>query len=282
MKIPNWVQRLILFVFAFPAIAVLILFVPFMKNIGVNILLIAVSVIGTSEMGRLLAARGIPIRTGIVAALGGVLPLLTYLYVLEIFPPRGVLIGGIILITGGLILPVFINRDPDFKDLISQVGGYLMALVYPGLFICFIVLLSSLKNSAAVIMLFVFTVYCNDSFSWLVGMLFGSRSRGFIRVSPKKSLVGFAGGLFASTAVCLGSAWGFPQILGISLPLAAATGFTAGLTTIFGDLAESGLKRSAGIKDSGTIILGRGGMLDSIDSLLLTAPVFYAVFTYLA
>jgi phosphatidate cytidylyltransferase len=265
---------------AFPLMAVLILFVPFMKNIGVNIMVIAVSIIGTWEMSRLLEARGIPMRTHLVAALGGVLPLLTYLYVLKLFPPRGVLIGGIFLIMGGLIFPIFINKDKDFKDLILQIGGFLMALAYPGLFLCFIVLFSSLDNSSAVIMLFVFTVYCNDSFAWLVGMLFGARTRGFITVSPKKSLVGFLGGLAASTAVCMASAALFPKALGLSLPLAAAMGFTAGCTTILGDLAESGLKRSAGIKDSGNIILGRGGMLDSIDSLLLTAPVFFAVFTY--
>ena len=61
-------------------------------------------------------------------------------------------------------------------------------------------------------------------------------------------------------------------------PLPAAgliLGFTTGLAVILGDLGESVLKRSAGLKDSGVLIPGRGGILDSIDSVALAAPVFY-------
>ncbi len=55
-------------------------------------------------------------------------------------------------------------------------------------------------------------------------------------------------------------------------------GVVVGLTVMLGDLLESGLKRSAGVKDSGIVIPGRGGILDSVDSMVLSAPLFYYAF----
>jgi phosphatidate cytidylyltransferase len=63
------------------------------------------------------------------------------------------------------------------------------------------------------------------------------------------------------------------------LPLDIVLGLSTGVTVILGDLLESGLKRSAGVKDSGIVIPARGGILDSVDSMILTAPLFYYFFT---
>jgi phosphatidate cytidylyltransferase len=88
-------------------------------------------------------------------------------------------------------------------------------------------------------------------------------------------MAGFAGGIFASLFVTILSGILYPQIFSGPLYIMVLLGLTAGCTTILGDLVESGIKRSSGVKDSGSVIMGRGGLLDSIDSLLLTAPVFY-------
>jgi phosphatidate cytidylyltransferase len=73
----------------------------------------------------------------------------------------------------------------------------------------------------------------------------------------------------------------FSSTVMASYPAGALLGTGAGAAAILGDLGESALKRSAGVKDSGTLILGRGGALDSIDSLALAAPVYYIIYQVL-
>jgi phosphatidate cytidylyltransferase len=97
-------------------------------------------------------------------------------------------------------------------------------------------------------------------------------------VSPQKSAVGFIAG-FVGSMIIVGLFMlivpGFPPYgIGLNIALALSTG----AAVMLGDLLESGLKRSAGVKDSGIVIPGRGGMLDSVDSMLLTAPLFYSFF----
>jgi phosphatidate cytidylyltransferase len=114
-----------------------------------------------------------------------------------------------------------------------------------------------------------------DSFAWLFGMTLGKGNRGFIKVSPNKSIVGFVGGIFGSILIALLTQHFFPEILPGPFYKGIILGFVVSVFAITGDLVESLLKRSADCKDSGNVILGRGGILDSIDSLLFVAPVFY-------
>ncbi|MDR0495298.1 MAG: phosphatidate cytidylyltransferase, partial [Treponema sp.] len=95
-------------------------------------------------------------------------------------------------------------------------------------------------------------------------------------------IAGFIGGIFASVVVGTGAALIFPEIFVSGSPIAGSLlGLLTGLAAAFGDLGESAIKRSSGIKDSGTIIPGRGGVLDSIDSVIFAAPVFYIAFRLL-
>ncbi|MGA2640402.1 MAG: phosphatidate cytidylyltransferase, partial [Spirochaetia bacterium] len=66
-----------------------------------------------------------------------------------------------------------------------------------------------------------------------------------------------------------------PSFPRFGIPARLALGLCSAMTVILGDLLESGMKRSAGVKDSGGVIPGRGGMLDSVDSMIFTAPLFY-------
>jgi phosphatidate cytidylyltransferase len=103
-----------------------------------------------------------------------------------------------------------------------------------------------------------------------------------IAASPNKSIAGFIGGFAASILISLGAALVFPGVFQSAkmpvIPAALILGLGTGLAAALGDLTESVLKRSAGIKDSGTLIPGRGGVLDSIDSIALAAPVFYCLY----
>lgn len=117
-----------------------------------------------------------------------------------------------------------------------------------------------------------FVIWASDTGAYYVGTAFGKR-RLYEKISPKKSVEGLAGGVAASMAVAwLCSVWLLP---GLHAAEAAALGAVLALVGTVGDLAESLIKRSAGVKDSGALIPGHGGLLDRVDSLLFSAPVLF-------
>lgn len=109
----------------------------------------------------------------------------------------------------------------------------------------------------------------------------GRSNKGIIKVSPNKSLAGFIGGGTLSAVVlavlyCLF----VPGIKeDISIWMAVVLGLATSSAANIGDLIESAFKRSAEVKDSGSLIPGRGGLLDSIDSMLASAPIFWLLLT---
>jgi phosphatidate cytidylyltransferase len=117
-----------------------------------------------------------------------------------------------------------------------------------------------------------------DTAAYFVGTAIG-RHRFFPSISPNKSLEGAVGGAIAS--VLIGAVAG-PWLIGISVPLGAALGGLMAIAAQGGDLVESAIKRQAGVKDSGTLIPGHGGLLDRADSLVLVAPVVYCYLKLIA
>ncbi len=124
-------------------------------------------------------------------------------------------------------------------------------------------------------------IWVNDSFAYLVGSSIGRRKL-FPSVSPKKTVEGTLGG-FIFTLVAA-------YILSLYEPILKSAEWIILATVIvimgsLGDLIESKLKRLAGVKDSGAILPGHGGMLDRLDSLIFAAPFAYLVlniFTYVS
>ena len=114
-------------------------------------------------------------------------------------------------------------------------------------------------------------IWANDTFAYLTGMAIG-KNKMFERVSPKKTWEGFAGGLVVSLV------FGFflhRFIHNINLTPWLVTVALIAISSVIGDFIESLFKRTAGIKDSGKIMPGHGGILDRIDSLLFVAPILY-------
>ena len=130
--------------------------------------------------------------------------------------------------------------------------------------------LHSLVNGNWLILLVVITVATADTGAYFFGKIFGKHPLA-ATISPGKSWEGFWGGLFACTLLALLVAWvvDFSQWM----QLLAIISFVA-LASVIGDLVESMVKRHRGVKDSGSILPGHGGVLDRIDGLTAAVPVF--------
>jgi len=272
----NLVKRILLFVIAIPALVVLILFGNIFYFLPVNILVIIMGALGSYEMVKMFRAMNIQISAVFLTIAGALIPATTWLQVMGVFSGNVLMMLLMILV----IIIFIINLKPGeqgFLKALPSMSASIMVLFYPGVFLSYITRMSNLPNSPIILIIFVCIVYLNDSNAWLFGMLWGKKSRGFVAVSPNKSLMGFFGGVLASVIVAVASKFFFPEVISGSFPLLIALGVIAGVTAIIGDLVESGMKRSSGIKDSGNLIPGRGGVLDSIDSLIFAAPGFYYV-----
>jgi phosphatidate cytidylyltransferase len=114
-------------------------------------------------------------------------------------------------------------------------------------------------------------IWTNDTFAYLSGLTFGKHKL-FERISPKKTWEGFIGGLLASLLI---GYFLHQFILEVSLLKWLFLCLLIAISSVLGDFIESLFKRTAGIKDSGTIMPGHGGILDRIDSLLFVVPVMY-------
>lgn len=146
------------------------------------------------------------------------------------------------------------------------------ACIYISLCMAHVVLLRFLPQGAFWLTMLVGIVAGSDTGAYYVGKTFGQRKI-FPQISPKKTMAGGVGGLVAGVAVAEGINLLFPEKADpVGLFFVAIVLILIGIA---GDLTESMIKRSVGVKDSGTILFGHGGILDRIDSLLLTAPVLY-------
>ena len=116
----------------------------------------------------------------------------------------------------------------------------------------------------------------NDIAQYLWGKSIG-RIKVMPKVSPNKTLAGLVGGVVTTTlmAAVLG-----PVMTPLNLPLSLLAGFIIGLSGFCGDVVMSAIKRDIGVKDSGTLLPGHGGILDRLDSLIFTAPVFFHFIRY--
>lgn len=160
-------------------------------------------------------------------------------------PNRGSVISWSFAIAGAVYIGFSTSHFVKLRAL-DTVGIWWMVLALMGTWIC-------------------------DTGAYLVGIKFG-RHKLAPALSPKKSWEGAVGGLVASVAfvapyatLVLALPWGKGILLGVLLVIAATVG----------DLAESAIKRQFGVKDSGNLIPGHGGMLDRIDSLLFVVPLVY-------
>lgn len=163
------------------------------------------------------------------------------------------------------------------KANIGDVAVTLFGPLYTSCLLSFVTLFRASNpglGGALLALLVIGSIWAEDSFAYLVGSALG-RHKMAPRISPNKSWEGFCGGLVGSMAVwSLGAVF---RIAGITWPIALVCGLCEGLVSVLGDLFESRLKRGVGVKDSGNIMPGHGGILDRTDSLLFGAVTAYIV-----
>lgn len=158
----------------------------------------------------------------------------------------------------------------------ANIGITFMGVVYVALpfsLMCYIPIIGSETWSPWVMLFYVFIIWANDVFAYLVGMSIG-KHRLCERLSPKKSWEGFFGGIIGAVAMGLVAAY----VQDANYWVWAGLALVAAVTGVLGDLVESMFKRAAGVKDSGSLIPGHGGVLDRFDAMLLSAPF---VFVYM-
>jgi phosphatidate cytidylyltransferase len=163
-------------------------------------------------------------------------------------------------------------------DTLSRVAAGVLGPLYIGLPLGALIAVRW-EHGREAVMLLIVSVVASDSAQYYAGRAFGRRPLA-PALSPKKTVEGALGGLIAGALVlAVIGHWWWP---GAPLALRAALGAVLVALGITGDLCESMLKRSAGVKDSAALIPGHGGVLDRIDALLFAAPVYYTVMRYLA
>lgn len=131
----------------------------------------------------------------------------------------------------------------------------------------------------AAFVFYVVTTKATDIFAYFIGKGFG-RHKLRPSISPGKTVEGALGGLVFGSGLGVGFAWAFELFQPIATPWIIAAAPAISITGQVGDLAESSLKRWRGQKDSARLFPGFGGILDIMDSLLLSAPVAYAFFAF--
>ncbi len=191
-------------------------------------------------------------------------------------------IGAVLIISAhGLVLffSVLVPSKKDLPAIISRAGAGTFLIVYPGLFFIFLIKVTGLPYPAFLLLYLILSVFVSDALAYLAGNFFGKHTKIITEISPNKTLVGFITQLIFASLVSIATALLFPVRYPFSPFWAGLFGLGLGVTALIGDLFESALKRAAKVKDSGRIIPGRGGFLDSLDSLLLSAPFFYFVLT---
>jgi phosphatidate cytidylyltransferase len=169
-----------------------------------------------------------------------------------------------------------LTRWSEEADALSLVSTALLPVLYLGLPIGAMVSIRETHGREALALLML-TVIVSDTAQYYTGRTLGRRLLA-PTISPKKTIEGAIGGfVFGPLLMVVAGHWWLPEV---ALPTRVALGAGVVAAGISGDLFESMLKRSAGVKDSSSLIPGHGGILDRIDALLFAAPVYYIVLNY--
>ena len=168
-----------------------------------------------------------------------------------------------------ILLISLLRNGPE--GFVASATATTLVLVYLPFLAGFLILLGNESNGLAQVMTFVILVGCNDTFGYFVGVLIGKHPIA-PKISPKKSWEGLAGSIVFTM---FGGGIMFHYVLDIHWHIGAIVGLLIVFTATSGDLIESAMKRDLHLKDMGSLLPGHGGVLDRLDSVLLSAPALW-------
>jgi phosphatidate cytidylyltransferase len=179
----------------------------------------------------------------------------------------------ILLVLAVLVMAV----SQDLSSTISHMGMALFGILFIGFLLAYVSLIRNMPNGRTWVLFLIITVWAGDISALLSGSFLGKHKL-YPKISPNKTFEGLGGAIVGSIIVALAFSWLFIPNLKMGFCILLALGL--GILGQLGDFTESMLKRSAQVKDSGTLIPGHGGMLDRLDSFLFSAPFLHYSLLY--
>jgi phosphatidate cytidylyltransferase len=273
------IQRLLTFFIGIPLVLAIV-FLDFGHHLVLHIAMILTTLVASHEMYHLLARKSPMQSLPLVMLMTVSLPVTALVCVIFDKPGDFVSYMFTVDILFAFFVEVFFSKPLSsstnpFAASNTRLTNSLFVLVYAGFLVTFLGRITEWENSSHYLAVFFVMVFFCDSFAWFFGMIFGKGNRAVSKVSPNKSVAGFIGGFLGPQVAVFAGWYLWPKSFPGSPVRIALLGLFVTIAAIVGDLAESLFKRSAEAKDSGSLIPGRGGMLDSIDSLLMAAPIYY-------
>jgi len=224
-------------------------------------LIVFAAAIGAGEYDRMFVHKGHQPVSGLLYVGTVAVPLLVYWFGTE---HLGVIATAVVIVP--MLYPLF--RYGEYSVIDAMITAY--GILYVGLLFSFLLLLRNLPGGIWCVALALVITWACDITAYFIGINFGKRKL-CPQISPNKTVAGAWGGLAGSiaglAAVSLVSPLPVPHLL--------ALGSLGALAAEVGDLVESAIKRYTGVKDSGRLLPGHGGVLDRCDSLLFVAPAVY-------
>jgi phosphatidate cytidylyltransferase len=181
-------------------------------------------------------------------------------------------VGGLAVATA-IAIPVLLIRAliQGPEGFVAKATATTFSLLYLPFLAGFLILLGRPSTGFQRVMTFMVLVGCNDTFGYIIGVLFGKHPL-VPTISPKKTWEGLIGStIFTITGGCLA----FNYIMDMHWWIGIIVGLMIVFTATSGDLIESAMKRDMSLKDMGTLLPGHGGMLDRLDSVVLSAPAMW-------
>jgi len=245
---------------------VLFLALVFMGNIGYSSLVLLLAIVGLYEFLRM-ARIGrflLPVAASYGLMLSIIWPQLMW------GGSQGLPLSSILMPVTVLLLVYSVYRKNTFH--IEHVALTILGALYIGYGFMYMAMARNIpENGLMLTILALLGIWSTDSGAYFVGKAIGKRKL-WPEISPNKTLEGSVGGLITALVVValtnlLFGGFSFAQAMGIAL--------IAGIAGQIGDLIESAIKRHFGVKDSGTLLPGHGGVLDRFDSLIVVFPMLY-------
>jgi len=171
-----------------------------------------------------------------------------------------------------------IQLNVEFYNVTKKSQSILFQILIPIIYILLPIIIMQdikLKFGYNYLLFIILMTWINDMSAFFIGKKIGKRK--ISHISKNKTIEGFVGSLIVSILLC------YYITLNLNIRLNLSPIFLGGIISIscnIGDLIESSIKRKFNKKDSGKIMIGHGGMLDRLDSLLLSAPIFYIILLY--